>query len=469
MSIQRIIQLYGREYLRKRPDLAKGKQWLLKDLAGCQTGAFGTHVLACEDCGWQQTRANSCRNRHCATCSAAARAKWFDQLQPKLLPTSYLQVVFTLPHELIPLTLTQGRVLYRLLFQTAWATLQQLAADPRYLGARIGATAVLHTWNQELQPHPHVHFVMPAGGLSPDGSAWIPFRRGKAKDARPGLGDGELGAFYLFPHKVLSRLFRGKFLAALRAVYDSQELVRQRLPERWQAPEDFASRCRELSSRDWVVYQQSPPPDLPPEALVKYLARYVSGVAISDRRLVSCEQGEVQFTVKNRSQGGRREVRAVSAGEFLSRFLQHILPRGFTRVRHYGFLSSGNASQREHCRTLIVATASSANCVVSAESEPGTPPATVLAAAPSAAVSAPALIPTLIPESPTQARAMHLLCASCERGRLRMVEHSPIPHWLVRWSPLGTSPAASRLKLRVSPAPAPAPVSGVTPAVRDSS
>lgn len=219
MTIQQIIQQHGREYLARHPQLTVGQRGTLKDLAACRTGAFGSHRRQCDVCGASQTRPNSCRNRHCGTCGGAARAQWFDRVQQRLLPTSYFQVVFTLPHELIPLTLTQPRVLYRLLFQTAWATLQQLAADPKYLGAKLGALAVLHTWNQEMQPHPHVHFVLPAGGLSPDGTHWVPFRRLKSQRA------GQPGSYYFVPHKVLSRLFRGKFLAALRAAFASQELV----------------------------------------------------------------------------------------------------------------------------------------------------------------------------------------------------------------------------------------------------
>ena len=182
VTIQQIIQQHGRQYLARRSrqlPLPQGKRGVLKDLAACRTGAFGSHRRQCTHCDWSETLPNSCRNRHCGTCGGAARARWYDKLLPKLLPTSHLQVVFTLPQELIPLTLTQPRVLYDILFRAAWATLQQLAADPRYLGARLGALAFLHTWNQEMQPHPHVHFVVPAGGLSLDGMTWVPFHQAK--------------------------------------------------------------------------------------------------------------------------------------------------------------------------------------------------------------------------------------------------------------------------------------------------
>lgn len=373
---------------------------------------------------------NSCRNRHCGTCGGAARAKWYDKLLPKLLPTAYMQVVFTLPHELIPLTLTQPRVLYRILFQTAWATLRQLAADPRHLGAGLGALAVLHTWNQELQPHPHVHFVIPAGGLSPDGTTWVPFRRCQAK--RRGQKSGQAGAYYFVPHKVISRLFRGKFVAALRAAYDSGELHHSSLPERWCERSQFDQRCHEISRLDWVVNQQAPPPDLEPTALVKYLARYVSGVAISDKRLVSCENGQVTFTVKNRTEQGRREERTISAPDFLSRFLQHVLPSGFTRVRYYGILSAGNASRRERCRELLLASAVSAAASVAAATVATSEP--VLAASPTSLPS---------PVSP-QARAAALLCARCHEGVMRVMDLSPIPKWKVRRAPLCETPASSR-------------------------
>ncbi len=419
MTIQRIIQQHGTEYLERHPHLTLLKRGVLKDLAACRTGAYGGHLRQCDACGWSETLPNSCRNRHCGTCGGAARAKWYDELVPKLLPTSYFQIVFTLPHELIPLTLTQPRVLYKMLFHTAWATLQQLAVDPQYLGARLGALAVLHTWNQELQPHPHVHFVLPAGGLSVDGTAWIPFHRLKSKQP------DQQGAYYFVPHKVLSRLFRGKFLAALRAAYDSGELILPLLPERWRERPQFEQRCHELSVLEWVAYQESPPPDLEPTALVKYLARYVSGVAISDQRLVSCEQGQVTFKVKNRNEHGRREERTIGVSDFLSRLLQHVLPTGFKRIRYYGFLSSGNRSQREHCRKLLLASSAVATAA-------GDEPTTVASAG-----SQPTSTLLAAPGSVTPpGHAAALLCSNCHQKVLRVVSTWPVPKWRVRAAPL---------------------------------
>ena len=408
--MQRIIQEHGHEYLRDHPQLAARSRDVLKELAACRTGAFGTHERQCGECGYRETQPNSCRNRHCTTCGGPRRAEWLAKRRPQLLPTSYFQVVFTLPHEFIPLALSQPGVLYGLLFRTAWETLQELAADPRYLGARLGAMAVLHTWNQELQPHPHVHFVVPAGGLSPDGRQWIPFRqvrpRSGRKPRKKSPPKSPPKSLYLFPHKVLSRLFRGKFLAALADAYRREELVRERLPDGWREPHAFQQRSRELAHQEWAVYQESPPPGLEPDALVKYLARYVAGMAISDQRLVSCADGRVTFTVKNREQGGRRELRSLSTNDFLSRFLQHVLPPHLTRVRYYGFWGTRHAALREHCRKLITA------------SLPTPPPA-----------ATPVVVATVEDDH-------QQICPSCQQRRLSLTAVVMIAKWRVRGAPL---------------------------------
>ena len=446
---------------------------MLKDLAACRTGAYGVHEYQCLECGYRESRPNSCRNRHCPTCGGAARARWLDKRLPQLLPTSYFQVVFTLPHELLGLSLTQPAVLYKLLFRTAWRTLQELAADPRYLGAGLGALAVLHTWNQELQPHPHVHFVLPCGGLSADGQRWIPFRESPAprRDSRDGAfantasrdregavtfadsrplphGRGSLSSrrdslsspdgasshapaapSYFFPYKVLSRLFRGKFLAALARAYRSGELVRETLPQPWREPRDFQQRIAELRQAEWVVYQEAPPPGLEPAVLVKYLARYVSGMAISDQRLVSCQQGVVTFTVKNRVTG-QSEPRQVSVAEFLSRFLQHVLPPGLTRIRYYGFWSTNNAAKRERCRQLLLAGAAIEPATVEPPAAPAPPPA------------------------PTDVSSVKReKCPQCQKHSLVLVAVVLIAKWVVRGTPLWTpgSPLPRRLWPRLRP------------------
>lgn len=435
MTVQRIIQQHGPEYLRSHPDLSARKAGVLKELAACRMGAFGLHVQECAACGYQESRPNSCRNRHCPTCGGPARAQWLDQRLPELLPTSYFQVIFTLPHELLALCLTQPAVLYPLLFRAAWQTLQELAAAPRSLGAELGALAVLHTWNQELQPHPHVHFILPCGGLSPDGTRWIPFRQRQSKSrrqspsrprtsqsaqnhppARPSQ-PASTGACYFFPYQVLSRLFRGKFLAALTAAYRSGQLVREALPERWREPTAFRQRAHELRRTEWVVYQEAPPPGLEPAALVKYLARYVSGMAIADKRLVSCEQRRVTFTVKNRAAAGRPEPRQLDVAEFLSRFLQHVLPPGLTRIRYFGFWSTRNAAKRERCRQLLLRSNDTTVEPAAAASSP-TPPDPV----------------TLADPLPVKRRT----CPCCQKSSFALIFATLISNWRIRCAPLWT-------------------------------
>ena len=417
MTVQRLIQRYGREYLRTHPLLPRRKQDVLKDLAACQTGAFGTHTLRCANCGYHAERPNSCRNRHCAQCGGSRRAEWLEQIESQLLPTSYLQVVFTLPHELIPVVLRHPKELYHLLFRAAWDTLRTLAADPQHLGAKLGALAVLHTWNQELQAHPHVHFVVPAGGVSRDGERWVSCHRRKGKHGKP-------GGYYLFPHKVISRLFRGKFLAGLRRLVREGALKLEDLPPSWQTPEKCRQRLRELYGQEWVVYQEAPPPNLEPAALVKYLARYVSGSAIHDRRLVSEADGRVSFTVKNR-QTGAQETRQVSITDFLSRYLLHVLPVGLTRIRYYGWWSPRCAAQREQARQL---------CEAAATDTPR--PAQ----------------PAVPPSAPTQdVPAKRMKCPSCSEYQVTVLASVPFSRCLVRWLPLVTA-RPTRPGLQTGPA-----------------
>ena len=382
LTLQSIIQKDGRAFLRKHPHLAFYKQDALKELAACRTGACGSHLRYCDKCGYEEERPNSCRNRHCPTCGAPRRARWLEKLLPKLFSTSYLQVVFTLPHQLIPLLSRYPYELYELLFRTAWETLQTLAADPQHLGATLGALAVLHTWNQELGPHPHAHFVLPAGGVSLDGQRWVPCKR------RQGQG-GQPGGYYLFPHQVISKLFRGKFLDGLKQLINSGVIPLDRLPPSWQTLDKVRLRLSELYGTKWVVYQAAPPPDLEPAALIKYLARYVSGTAIQDARLVGREGDQISFTVKNRKTGAR-EVRSLPVMEFLDRYLLHVLPPGLTRVRYYGFMASNSSAQREHAKALCAAAGVSAAGAATALSPAAAPivtPAAPVAPAAEAAVA----------------------------------------------------------------------------------
>jgi Putative transposase/Transposase zinc-binding domain len=316
----------------------------LKDITACRTAALGGHVLGCPECGYQQIAYNSCGNRHCPTCQATAAARWMEARAAELLPVPYFHLVFTLPDALDPIALANPRVVYDLLLRSAAETVLEVAANPDHLGARTGVLAVLHTWGQTLQFHPHVHCVVPGGGLSPDGTNWV--------GSRP---------HFFLPVRVLSRVFRGKFIAGLRAAHDSGRL---RLTGR--GPDETAAEFQRLvsaaASTDWVVYAK--PPFGGPEQVLKYLARYTHRVAISNRRLLDFDDGFVRFRYKDYAHGNRKRVIKLSAHEFVRRFLRHVLPTGFVRIRHYGILS--NCRRQEDlacCRQLLDGAAA-------AESEP---------------------------------------------------------------------------------------------------
>ena len=317
------------------PGLTPERRRTLDDLAACRTAALGGHVLECPECGYRQIAYNSCGNRHCPTCQATASARWLEARAGELLPVPYFHLVFTLPDALDSIALGNPRVVYDLLLRCAAETVLEVAADPDHLGARTGALAVLHTWGQALQFHPHVHCVVPGGGLSEDRTCWV----------------GSRPDFFL-PVRVLSRVFRGKFLAGLRAAYAAGRL---RLSGR-RGDEVAAGEFERLVSAavrtDWVVYAK--PPFGGPEVVLKYLARYTHRVAISDSRLLDFEDGVVRFRYKDYVHGDRKRVMALSASEFVRRLLLHVLPAGFARIRHYGLLS--NRRRREDlavCRELL--------------------------------------------------------------------------------------------------------------------
>jgi ssDNA-binding Zn-finger/Zn-ribbon topoisomerase 1 len=309
----------------------------LIDLARCRSAALGGHVEECDRCGHRQIAYNSCRNRHCPKCQGAEAARWVEDRAADLLPVEYFHVVFTLPAALAPIALQNPGVVYGLLFQAVSETLRQLAADPKHLGAEIGFLAVLHTWGQNLQHHPHVHCVVPGGGLSPDASRWIA--------CRPG---------FFLPVRVLSRVFRGKFLSLLRAAFDRGRLTFHGTLSPLADPGEFQRRLADSARTEWVVYAK--PPFGGPQQVLKYLARYTHRVAISNHRLIGLEGDQVQFLWKDYADEGKQKTMKLKAVEFLRRFLLHVLPAGFVRIRHYGFLA--NRACREKlalCRTLLAA------------------------------------------------------------------------------------------------------------------
>ena len=311
------------------------QQRVLDDLAACRTAKLGGHVDACDACGEVRVSYNSCRNRHCPKCQAHQRAAWLQDRCDDLLPVPYFHVVFTLPAELAPLALQNKRDLYGLLFATAADTLKTIAADPKHLGADIGFIAVLHTWGQTLAHHPHLHCVIPGGGLSPHGTDWIACRK----------------RFFL-PVRVLARLFRGKMLAALRQRFDAGRLQFHGALADLADPDRFRSLCDRLRSKEWVVYAK--PPFGGPAQVLKYLARYTHRVAVANSRITAADSESVSFRYRDYARGGRTRVMTLGAIEFLRRFLQHVLPARFVRIRHYGFLANrARNEQLPLCRRLI--------------------------------------------------------------------------------------------------------------------
>jgi hypothetical protein len=303
------------------PGLTPEQRRALNDLAACRTAALGGHVLECPACGHQPIASNSCGNRHCPTCQATAAARWLEARAGELLPVPYFHLVFTLPDALDSIALANPRVVYDLLLRCAAEAVLEVAADPDHLGGRTGVLAVLHTWGQALQFHPHVHCVVPGGGLSEDRTCWI----------------GSRPDFFL-PVRVLSRVFRGKFLAGLRAAYTDGRLRLSGRRGDEVAPGEFERLVSAAIRTDWVVYAK--PPFGGPEVVLKYLARYTHRVAISDRRLLDFEDGIVRFRYKDYAHGDRKRVMSLSAREFVRPLLLPVLPAGLVRIRHYGILSN---------------------------------------------------------------------------------------------------------------------------------
>ena len=318
------------------PGLTPEQRRTLNDLAACRTAALGGHVLGCPECGHQQIAYNSCGNRHCPTCQATAAARWLEARAAELLPVPYFHLVFTLPDVLNSLALANPRVVYDLLLRCAAETVLELTAETKHLGARTGVLAVLHTWGQTLQFHPHVHCVVTGGGLSLDRTCWV----------------GSRPTFFL-PVEVLSAVFRGKFLAGLRAAYVGGKLhLAGRCADRAAAKAKFEGLVSAAVRTHWVVHVRRP--FAGPEVVLKYLARYTHRVAISDSRLLDFEDGIVRFRYKDYAHGNRKRVMRLRASEFVRRLLLHVLPTGFVRIRHYGILSNRNRQKDlALCRQLL--------------------------------------------------------------------------------------------------------------------
>jgi len=329
LEVAEVIRQYGDDFLERYGGMLSATQrQALRALAVCRTAALGGHVEECLDCGHERIAYNSCRNRHCPKCQALARAQWLDRQAPHLLPVEYHHVVFTLPAKLGGLALCNAAVLYDLLMRSAAATLREVAANPKRLGAAVGVLMVLHTWGQNLHHHPHVHCVVTGGGLSCDNAGKI--------DAAPRWRACRPGFF--LPVRVLSRVFRGKFLAGLGALLDKGELA---LPGQLAMLTEPAARAlwwAKLYATDWVVYAKRPFGG--PAQVLKYLARYTHRVAISNARLLALRDGRVTFRYKDYADDHKQKTMTLAAEEFLRRFVQHILPKSFVKIRHYGLLAN---------------------------------------------------------------------------------------------------------------------------------
>jgi len=304
-------------------------------IEACRMAALGGYVRRCRHCGLTEISYCSCRDRHCPTCQGSAAHTWLEARQADLLPVEYFHVVFTLPQQVAAIAYQNKQVVYGLLFEAAAETLKTIAKDPKHLGAEIGFTAVLHTWGQTLTHHPHVHCIVPGGGLSPDGASWVA--------CRPG---------YLLPERVLSTLFRGVFLGKLVAAHKDGSLQFFSDLAHLAEPRAFSAYLAPIWQLDWVVDCQQP--FAGPEQVLRYLSRYTHRVAISDHRLLEVTDDHVTFRWKDYSDGSRIKLMTLAPAEFIRRFLLHVLPDGFQRIRHYGFLANGNrAAKLAQIRQLL--------------------------------------------------------------------------------------------------------------------
>jgi hypothetical protein len=331
-----VIRRAGRRFIdRYRESLTWPQVKVLRAIERCRTAALGGHRDQCDRCGHQAISYNSCRNRHCPKCQTNARDNWLAARQHELLPVSYYHLVFSVPHALVPLMWQNKKLLFKLLFEASAETLLEVAADPKHLGAKIGFLSVLHTWGQTLQPHPHVHCVVPGGGLSPDHQHWI-----RAPN------------HFFLPVKVLSRVFRGKFVAGLQRAFRQDQLVFFGACRSLAQEKAFSAFLRTLFREDWVVYAKKPFGG--PEHVLHYLARYTHRVAISNHRLVEVTDANVTFCWKDYAHHNKRRTMTLTHEEFLRRFLKHVLPRGFPRIRYFGFFANRRrGALLPLCRTLL--------------------------------------------------------------------------------------------------------------------
>jgi len=331
-----MFRRYGTAYREQHADsMSVAQRRVMSAIEQCRTAALGGHLERCDACGHERNCYNSCRDRHCPKCQSLARAQWIEERQSELLEVPYFHVVFTVPEEIAAIAYQNKRVVYNILFRSTAETLTTIAADPKHLGAQIGFFAVLHTWGQNLHFHPHLHCVVPGGGLSPDGERWV--------SCRPG---------FFLPVRVLSRLFRRLFLTALKRSFDAGELKFFGSIEALLDRGRFAELLTKAKQREWVVYAKRP--FAGPQQVLDYVGRYTHRVAISNNRLLDIENDQVRFQWKDYRHHDRVKTMTLPADEFIRRFLLHVLPAGFQRIRYYGYLGSrGRQEKLALCRRLL--------------------------------------------------------------------------------------------------------------------
>ena len=329
LEVADVFRSYRSEFMQQwGASLSIDQRRAFDAIVNCRTKALGGHLEQCNGCGHERNAYNSCRNRSCPKCQALARAKWMEARAAELLPIPYFHVVLTVPNEIGSIALQNQQVVYDILFRAGVGTLQELAADPKHLGAEIGVLSILHTWGQRMDHHVHLHCVVTGGGISPDAAQWIPCKR--TKDGVP----------YFIHEKVISRKFRGKFIDYLKKANTADKLGFYGNLESLSRPAEFESHLNKSVRHDWVVDVE--PPFGRPKQVLCYLARYTNRVAISNDRLITVRDGRVFFWWKDYAHDGAMKQTSFEACEFIRRFLLHVLPRGFRKIRHSGFMANRN-------------------------------------------------------------------------------------------------------------------------------
>ena len=334
LEVADIFRQHGPAY-RQAHRLSRNPWRAMRAIEECRTAALGGHKDQCDHCGHLEISYNSCRNRHCPKCQTLRKEKWIEARRKDLLPIEYFHVVFTLPSELNPLVSRNQQLLYDLLFRSASETLSELARDPKHLGAKVGMIGILHTWGQNLRDHPHTHWIVTGGGLSSDGRRWRSCRKG-----------------FFLPVRVMSALFRGKFLDLLQDCFHRGDLVFPAYLRHLQDPKNFETFPRHLYRKQWVVYCQ--PPFDGPEGVLQYLGRYTHRIAITNNRILTLRDGQVSFLWRDYADHNRQKTMTLQADEFIRRFLLHVLPTRYVRIRHFGLLA--NRNRKDHislCRKIL--------------------------------------------------------------------------------------------------------------------